>query len=91
MEAINKNKNDQHFWESQSSGLSASIWAHQIKYNELEKVESQMRNDVSTATKVIDFKQQELRDIRMKRAEYFSKQWSFHYLNEFLRITSLLL
>ncbi|XP_076669438.1 uncharacterized protein LOC143369420 [Andrena cerasifolii] len=73
-EAINKNKNDQHFWESQSSGLSASIWAHQIKYNELEKVESQMRNDVSTATKVIDFKQQELRDLRTKRAEYFSKQ-----------------
>ncbi|XP_076635712.1 uncharacterized protein LOC143348885 [Colletes latitarsis] len=74
-DAINKCKRNRYYWESHFSVLSMNIWAGQIKYRELQKKEARIREAISKATKLAKFKQQELRSLKLERAEFSSGQW----------------
>ncbi|CAK9821383.1 hypothetical protein ANTRET_LOCUS121 [Anthophora retusa] len=73
-ETIKKYKKNRYYWESNFSILTMHIWAGQVKYTELQKKEIELRSAVSETIKIIDFKEQELKNLTMQRTSHFFEQ-----------------
>ncbi|XP_026297079.1 uncharacterized protein LOC113218845, partial [Apis mellifera] len=90
-ETICKYKKIRNYWESHYSTLSMNIWAGQVKYLELQKKETNLRNEISEMIEIIKFQQQELKNLTKERTIYFTKQcdkfriMDMKYTNNFLR------
>ncbi|XP_076393984.1 uncharacterized protein LOC105661782 isoform X2 [Megachile rotundata] len=73
-EMISKCKMERHYWELQSTTLLTSIWAGEVKYTEQQKMEAHLRTIVIDSNKLIDSKEQELKNLIADRTIYFSEQ-----------------
>ncbi|KAG7209544.1 hypothetical protein KM043_015624 [Ampulex compressa] len=73
--AISKSNELLHYWGDQMSGLSISNCAKEIKYEELQKKESQMRAVILQMVELEEQNEQELRRLHEERIKEEFEKW----------------